>query len=222
MIAPPRPPPHDELEALIKEARARQLRRRLLGAAGVAITAALGLCIYAFLIEGTGKTTVARGGRPQAGVGCGAAGGWSLSLSSGWAAEPTGQHTAPVVLKRLGSTPCTLTGYPKVVLLDAHRRPLGFRYSHRGDSVVARRPALPVRIGANGSAFFLLNKYRCDLRALSTARWLRLTLPGVRGALTLRLSHYPILDYCPADPPSRTIAVSPIVGSFAQAATRLP
>jgi hypothetical protein len=43
MIAPPRPPSHDELEALIKEARARQLRRRLLGAAGVAIAAALGL-----------------------------------------------------------------------------------------------------------------------------------------------------------------------------------
>ena len=42
MIAPPRPPSHDELEALIKEARARQLRRRLLGAAGVAIAAALG------------------------------------------------------------------------------------------------------------------------------------------------------------------------------------
>jgi hypothetical protein len=47
MIAPPKPPSHDELEALIKEARARQLRRRLLGAAGVAIVAALGLSIYA-------------------------------------------------------------------------------------------------------------------------------------------------------------------------------
>ena len=48
MIAPPRPPSHQELEALIKEARARQLRRRLLGAAGVAIAAALGMSIYAF------------------------------------------------------------------------------------------------------------------------------------------------------------------------------
>src|SRR5215471_19310161 len=49
MIAPPRPPSHDELEALIKEARARQLRRRLLGAAGLAIAAALALSVYAFL-----------------------------------------------------------------------------------------------------------------------------------------------------------------------------
>jgi hypothetical protein len=53
MLAPPKPPTYDELEALIKEARARQLRRRLLGAAGVAITAALGLGIYAFLTGGS-------------------------------------------------------------------------------------------------------------------------------------------------------------------------
>ncbi|HEU5243748.1 MAG TPA: hypothetical protein VFU33_05045 [Gaiellaceae bacterium] len=54
MIAPPRPGSHDELEALIKEARARQLRRRLLGAAGVAIAAAIGLGVYAFV---TGRRT---------------------------------------------------------------------------------------------------------------------------------------------------------------------
>ena len=52
MIAPPKPPAHDELEALIKEARQRQLRRRLLGAAGVAVAAAIALGIYAFTIGG--------------------------------------------------------------------------------------------------------------------------------------------------------------------------
>jgi Protein of unknown function (DUF4232) len=65
MIAPPRPPAHDELEALIKEARARQLRRRLLGAAGVAIAAALGLSIYALVGGGDVKNIAqppARGG----------------------------------------------------------------------------------------------------------------------------------------------------------------
>jgi hypothetical protein len=52
MIAPPKPPSHDDAEALIKEARARQLRRRLLGAAGVAIAAAVGLGVYAFVNGG--------------------------------------------------------------------------------------------------------------------------------------------------------------------------
>src|SRR5712672_647445 len=64
MIAPPRPPTHDDLEALIKEARERQLRRRLLRTAGIAIVAALGLAIYALTTVasgGTGTTISVRG-----------------------------------------------------------------------------------------------------------------------------------------------------------------
>ena len=68
MIAPPKPPSHDELEALIKEARARQLRRRLLGAAGLAIAAALGLSIYAVAIgstvSGSARANAAGAGAP--------------------------------------------------------------------------------------------------------------------------------------------------------------
>jgi hypothetical protein len=56
MLAPPKPP-HDELEALIKEARERQLRRRLLGAAGAAVAAALGLAVYALTIGGNQPAT---------------------------------------------------------------------------------------------------------------------------------------------------------------------
>src|ERR1700756_5505442 len=67
MIAPPKPPAHDELEALIKEARARQLRRRLLGAAGIASAAAVGLAIYASTLGGGARGVVASG--PPAGGG---------------------------------------------------------------------------------------------------------------------------------------------------------
>ena len=218
MIAPPKPPAHEDLELLIKEARARQLRRRLLGAAGVAIAAALGLSIYAFVAGGAQRNATAPGGRPQpTAAPCSVAGGWRLQLNDFWA-EPTGQHTAPLAIRRNGAAACTLVGYPTVALLDARGHELGFRYSHRGDSVVAAHPPRVVDVAGHGSAYFLLNKYRCDIRSLSAARWLRVTLPGVRGSLTFRLPHYPIIDYCPADPPSRTIAVSPIVGSLAQAA----
>src|SRR3954451_7530454 len=55
MIAPPKPPSHDDLEALIKEAPERQLRRRLLGAAGIAAAAAAGLSIYAMTIGGASR-----------------------------------------------------------------------------------------------------------------------------------------------------------------------
>ena len=67
MIAPPRRQSHDELEALIKEARARQLRRRLLGATGVAIAAALGLSMYAVMTGGSvNGVTQANAGRASA------------------------------------------------------------------------------------------------------------------------------------------------------------
>jgi uncharacterized protein DUF4232 len=59
MIAPPRPPSHDELEALIKEARARQLRRRLVGAASIAIAAAVGLSVYTLTTGGGRRATIA-------------------------------------------------------------------------------------------------------------------------------------------------------------------
>jgi hypothetical protein len=45
--SPPRPPAQDELDALIREARERQLRRRLLGVAAIAIVSAVSLGIYA-------------------------------------------------------------------------------------------------------------------------------------------------------------------------------
>jgi len=68
MFAPPRPPPSDELEALIKEARARQLRRRPLRTAGIAIAAALGLSIYAVVtggrVRGVTQATVGSASAP--------------------------------------------------------------------------------------------------------------------------------------------------------------
>jgi hypothetical protein len=219
MIAPPRPPSHDELEALIKEARARQLRRRLLGAAAVAIATALALGVYA-VVDGAKTTATAGGGGPRAIVACGAAAGWSLSLGP-LGSEPTGQHTAPLVVTRTGSNACTLSGYPTVVLQGAHGRTLDFRYSHHGDLVVSARPPRAVYVGAGGSAFFLVNKYRCDVRAAALARRILVRLPGVRGWLSIRLPHYPMIDYCPVEGASTSIAVSPVVANLRQAAAQL-
>jgi Protein of unknown function (DUF4232) len=222
MIAPPKPPSHDELEALIKEARARQLRRRLLAAAGVAIAAGLGLGVYAVATGGANRAGTASGGRPQVVTApCSAAAGWQLRLDGVWS-EPTGQHTAPLAITRVGGSACTLAGYPKIVLVSPQSKKLGFRYSHHGDLVVAARPPRAVHVAGNGSAYFLLNKYRCDARDTGIARWMRVTLPGVRGQLVLHLPRYPILDYCGARGPSTTIAVSPIVANLARAAARLP
>src|SRR5204862_178243 len=82
-----------------------------------------------------------------------------------------GQHTAPLEVTRLGAPSCTLDGYPSIALLDARGHKLGFRYSHRGDFVVAAHRPHTVHVGGYGSGYFLLNKYRCDIRALSAAQW---------------------------------------------------
>src|ERR1700754_1785170 len=105
MIAPPKPPDFDELELLIKEARQRQLRRRLLAAAGFTIATALGLSIYV-LVMGSAASGVVPGDAPQAVVApCDAAAGWSVRVDGLWS-EPTGQHTAPLEVTRIGARAC--------------------------------------------------------------------------------------------------------------------
>ena len=56
--SPPRPPSQHEVDALIREARVRQLRRRLLGAAVIAVIAAANLGIYALVSAGSSRHTV--------------------------------------------------------------------------------------------------------------------------------------------------------------------
>jgi hypothetical protein len=106
MLAPPKPP-QDELEALIKEARERR-RRQLLGAAGVAIIAALGLGIYA-IAGGLGQKG-GSAGFPRASV--------PLCRSSQLKAVHIGFLTGPFDNRDIGgleftntsSLPCSLPG----------------------------------------------------------------------------------------------------------------
>jgi hypothetical protein len=62
--SPPRLPSQDELAALIREARERQLRRRLLGAVAIAVTAATCLGIYAVFSPGSSRPTAGASARP--------------------------------------------------------------------------------------------------------------------------------------------------------------
>jgi Protein of unknown function (DUF4232) len=113
------PPPHSEAEALIKEARARQLRRRLLAAAGLAIGAAIGLSLYAFTTRGgytrpAGDSAglappVCRASRLSASFGTGGAGGLALG---------------GLVLGNTGSRPCSLPVGRPIVQVIFRSKPL--------------------------------------------------------------------------------------------------
>lgn len=117
MIAPPRPPSYDELEALIKEARARQVRRRLLAAAGVAIAAAMGLGVHAFLTGGAADRTA--GSSPNAGVGAPLCRSSQLSASAdGLNGEAFGTMGGAATLTNVSASMCSLpTGRPDVQIL---------------------------------------------------------------------------------------------------------
>jgi len=114
MLAPPKPPSHDELEALIKEARERQLRRRLLGAAAVAIAAAIGLGIYALVIGGSAgdgaSGTPSTAGAPL----CRSS---QLSATAGLNGA-VGTMLGPVTLTNTSGGACSLpSGLPRVRIL---------------------------------------------------------------------------------------------------------
>jgi Protein of unknown function (DUF4232) len=114
MIAPPKPPAHDELGALIKEARERQLRRRLLGAAGVAIAAALGLAVYAVTLGGGNQAATASGSPIGAPPLCRS----SEISANGGLNGATGTMLGPVTLTNTSGSACSLpTGQPRVRIL---------------------------------------------------------------------------------------------------------
>ena len=121
MLAPPRPP-QDDTQALMKEARERQLRRRLLGAAGIAVAAAIDLGIYALTISGgSAKTTDGEAGG-RAGV--------PLCRSSQLSSLPIGFPTPSgdvggLEFRNVGSVACSLPGTPRVAAyLHGRRLPL--------------------------------------------------------------------------------------------------
>ena len=111
MLAPPKPPSHDDPGALIKEARERQLRRRLVGAAGVAIVAALGLSAYALAIGGGGHGRRA-GGSASAGAPLCRASQLAASFGPGGAA---GTDLGGLIVRNTAGTACSLpAGRPDV------------------------------------------------------------------------------------------------------------
>jgi hypothetical protein len=146
MIAPPKPPSHDELELLIKEARERQLRRRLLGAASIAVTAAIGLGSYAFLTGGA-VTNVAQppaeGGRASAPL-CQSS---QLSATVGFQGA-TQTEVGGAEVENVAGRACSLPGgWPRVRLISSGK-PLGVE--QRRPLRTGIPPESPARVLAPG------------------------------------------------------------------------
>ena len=136
MIAPPKPPAHDALEDLMEEARQRQLRRRLLGAAGVAVAAAIALGIYALTIgnsnRSTGAAPIGPGGVPLCRTS-------QISISiPGLTGLIEEGRTALFVMMNKSSSPCSLPLRPPRATITRHGVPLPVRQVGGRGIVLAR------------------------------------------------------------------------------------
>jgi hypothetical protein len=164
-----------------------------------------GLLLAALLIGMTPATGATRSLRAPA---CRV---WQLAISSGpEISEKTGQHSLTIRLTNRGRAVCLLDGYPTVGLRDARGR-LPLQISHRGDTMIAGHRPRPVTVRAGGSAYVVINKYRCDLGDRRVARTLVLRLPRAAPSMRLLLSvpHGYILGYCGRSGPGSRLAVSP-------------
>src|SRR5438034_10598459 len=89
----------------------------------------------------------------------------SSQLTLGWGgriSEPTGQHTLSLTLTNSSHAGCHLFGYPGVSFVDPGGRVLPLRYVWGGDQVVTSSKPVMVDLPAGGTAYVLVNKYRCD------------------------------------------------------------
>jgi uncharacterized protein DUF4232 len=166
MIAPPRPPSHDALEALIKEARERQLRRRLLGAAGVAIVAALGLSIYAVSI-GSGSAKVSQRSadtvRP-----CLAS---QLSATAGWQGA-TQSMLGGATITNTSTVACSIPSGRPAVQITWEGRTLRIREHKPPTPFGPGKPLRTLEPGASATIYLQWWNYcgaRVDIKAPPTA-----------------------------------------------------
>jgi hypothetical protein len=141
-----------------------------------------------------------------------------LRLRRGPEVSPaTGQNPLVFRLVNRGARQCWLKGYPSVALIDSRGHSLPFAISHRGDQMVTpNRPKLVI-VPRGRSAFFLLNKYRCDLGNLREARRVRVHVPGEKSSrgLTITLPQWPAIGYCGRGDAGSTVAVSPVAKTVA-------
>lgn len=125
----------------------------------------------------------------------------------------TGENAIIFSLSNVGRRPCSLSGYPAVTLLDGHGAAMPFRYTQGQSPYVTHARPASVLLPPTASAYFLVAKYRCDVRVVSQASTIQVSLGSDRAKLVgPTTGGVGILAYCLGEPtePGRTVDISPI------------
>ncbi len=99
-----------------------------------------------------------------------------IGLGSG-VSPMTGEHAIIYKVTNRGPVTCTVEGYPRVVLDNAHGTALPFRYADGGGAYVTRKKPVPVLLAPDASGYILVAKYRCDIGIVDSATAIQITLP---------------------------------------------
>jgi hypothetical protein len=185
------PPPQDEQELLIREARERQRRRRVLAAVAVGVGAGLALAVWAVT---PGRQTV-KHTRPAPSGGaaairrCSAA---QLLISLPRRFAGLGHLNGDLRFTNTSEASCRLAGWPTVVAVEPNGKEVrAARIQHLSDAWAlnwgsrAERPVVLTRgrsadVEIDGGDAPLGNETSCP-----TARLLRVTAPGGHRPVTL-------------------------------------
>ena len=141
----------------------------------------------------------------------------SSQLTLGWGgriSEPTGQHTLSLTLTNSSQAGCHLFGYPGVSFVDPGGRVLPLRYVWGGDQVVTSSKPVMVDLPAGGTAYVLVNKYRCDTTDVMQGAAVRVIPPDERALLQVSIIDNVPMDYCGPGDPGSVVYVSPVEPTF--------
>jgi hypothetical protein len=135
-----------------------------------------------------------------------------------YVSEATGQHTLALRLENRGSVTCVLDGYPRAALYDATGA-IPFVVKNGGDQMITSDPPKPIKIPPDGTAFVVINKYRCDSGGLRGTRQIKISSDSrASGNASIAFDEpytipmpYRIPDYCGKGDPGSTLTVSPFV-----------
>jgi hypothetical protein len=123
--------------------------------------------------------------------------------------EETGEHSLLLTVTNASPAACFLEGYPALTLDDTGQAPLPFSYDHAGYQTTGPTPQR-VALAPQGTAYVMINKYRCDLGDRDTATTLGLIPPGGTTSLTLSLTGLRDFSYCGPGDPGSTVDISPV------------
>jgi Protein of unknown function (DUF4232) len=139
---------------------------------------------------GGNNSTTAGGGTATASSAAGYCQAHQLRVKAGPGNGATGHVVAPYAVRNVSGPPCTLRGFPHVILLDPHGMPMTVAVKPRSTDFFGHVPVRTVAVLTRGQANFHLafedaiNGGNCP-----TAQSMRVTLPSGGGTLSAPLSH---------------------------------